>query len=375
MVYRIRISGPRPLSDIRDICTSANFSHPLKTTTGFDGFYLTQIAIGEGPRVSTFNMDFDTGSSDLWVLSTLLPGNQTSGHNLYNPTNSTSSVLLFGEIWSDAFDGTVEVSGVVFNDTINIGGITLHHQAIQAVSVAIDAIIANSRDGLVGLSLGNSSISPGPIPTIIDNLINNPSLSPVFTCSLARVNEPPGFYTFGYIDDKLGREGLRFTEIITKDANAPGQWEVRSDYAILNGKHIAREGNTAAVDTGTPGILLEDALVASIYEVLNGQFDSRSGGWRFPANTTNYPTLTLPAGSIDITLNPQDFASGPPDDSGFIFGSIQSRKTLRFDVFGHPWLNNIYAVFDLGLTGVNVQRFGVALRAFEKISNRTENGD
>ena len=141
----------------------------------------------------------------------------------------------------------------------------------------------------------------------------------------------------------------------------PGQWEVNSEYAVLNGIYIARKGNTAVIDTGTPGIMLEESLVEDIYSLLHGQYDATAAGWVFPANLTEFPTLKLPVGTTNVTLTGPDFASftsGP----GMIFGTIQSRGASMVDVFGHPWLNNIYAVFDLGITGSEIVRFGLVAR-------------
>ena len=341
----------------------ANSSLPLLTGVSADGFYHTQITIGEGEVVQTFNMDFDTGTSDFWVLSTLLPQDDRGRHNLYDPSASNSSVLLSGQTWADGFQGTTEVGGVVFSDTVNFGGVVVTNQVVQAASQAIPALINGSRDGLVGLGLGNSSITPGPFPSIIENLRNHPLQQPVFTCLLTRPSEVNGFYTFGFIDDTFRKSGIQFTDVITNDANTTGQWAVKSEYAVLNDNRIERQGNAAVVDTGTPGILLEESMVKDIYALLNGKFDNNSQTWIFPINNTNFPTLTLPVGLTNVTLTPADFAIGQPDDSGFVVGSIQTRRSLSFDVFGHPWMNNIYAVFDLGLTGPGIARFGLVLRS------------
>ena len=215
--------------------------------------------------------------------------------------------------------------------------------------------------GLVGLGLGTSSITPSHFPSLVENLIlQKPLQQPVFTCLLTRPSEQPGFYTFGYIDDILSKPGIVFNNIVTNGIG-PGQWEIKSEYAVLNGIHIQTQTNTVVVDTGTPGILLEESLVRDIYALLHGQFDTDLQSWKFPANLTEFPMVTLPVGVSNITLTPPDFAIGQPDDAGWVFGSIQSRKKLLFDVFGHSWLNNIYAVFDLGMTGAIV-RFGLSPR-------------
>ena len=94
---------------------------------------------------------------------------------------------------------------------------------------------------------------------------------------------------------------------------------------------------------------------------LGGHFNVTLQIWVFPDNTTQFPTLTLPVGDQNITLTPPDFVGGTPD-SGFIPGSIQEIGDLNFDIFGDSWLNNVYAVFDLGMTGPGILRFGVVPR-------------
>ena len=357
--YNIASSLPHANNPILPI--DSNVSAPISTAEASDGFYLTQITIGTGVPPQTFNADFDTGSADVWALSTLLTNDSRGTHNLYDHTHSPSAVLLPGQTWNDAFQGTTEIGGIVFSDTLNLGGIVIPNQAIQAATQAIPALIDGSRDAFVGLALGRNGITPGQFPSVIDNFVHSSAQEPVFTALLTRVTEAPGFWTFGYINNTLSAPGIQYNPIVTIDPNAPGQWEVKSEYAILNGIPIARKGNTAVVDTGTPGILLEGSIVEDIYSFLHGQFDAAAAGWVFPANLTEFPTLTLPAGTTNVTLTASDFASFT-SSPGMFFGTIQSRGDSKVDVFGHPWFNNIYAVFDLGITGPEIVRFGIVPR-------------
>jgi len=75
----------------------------------------------------TLNLDFDTGSSDLWVWSTHLPrhvqaeGTQTS-HNIFNPTMSSTWKPSHGQAWQIQYgDGSI-ASGTVGTDIVSIGG-------------------------------------------------------------------------------------------------------------------------------------------------------------------------------------------------------------------------------------------------------------
>jgi hypothetical protein len=127
---------------------------------------------------------------------------------------------------------------------------------------------------------------------------------------------------------------------------------------------MTRPGNVAIVDTTCPTILLNSSLTEEIYKTIPGSnYSKLDQGWIFPNTTNTFPNLTLPVGSTEITLqHPSDFSIGPAETDGFLFGSIQSNGNLGLDVFGVPWLNNVYAVFDLGMAGVGRFRLGVAQR-------------
>lgn len=67
----------------------------VTTTPGdeYDSLYLTPVTVGS----NTLELDFDTGSADLWVFSTALSSSLQSGHAVYNP--STSGTRKSGYTW------------------------------------------------------------------------------------------------------------------------------------------------------------------------------------------------------------------------------------------------------------------------------------
>src|SRR5271170_3498382 len=91
--------------------------------------YQAPITIGG----QNFLLDFDTGSPDLWVYSTLMEDG-SENHALYDPTKSPTAVTT-QDTWEVQYnDGTV-ANGVVFCDTATVGGITITNQAIEAAVV------------------------------------------------------------------------------------------------------------------------------------------------------------------------------------------------------------------------------------------------
>jgi hypothetical protein len=119
--------------------------------------------------------------------------------------------------------------------------------------------------------------------------------------------------------------------------SSQGFWQVASASYSLNGSTVQRSGNTAILDTGTTLALIDDTILSQIYGAIEGAtFDQTQGGWKYPENAT-VPTVEFAVGETLYTINAQDFAYGPAD-SGFLFGGIQSRGDLTFDIFGNVFL-------------------------------------
>jgi Eukaryotic aspartyl protease len=340
-------------------------------TSFIPDYYLTPVVIGQGESAQTFMMEFDTGSADLWVFSDLLPSTEagTSNHTLYMAGKTTTSKQVPGATWNVSYLDGSGAGGIVYTDNLNLGGVSISDATIEATTFVTPEFTDRVIDGIVGLSLQTNNVLPTLEPTIVQQLLNNSELKlPVFTAQLTRAAEIPGFYTFGYINETVG-VGIEYTDVLsTVESESPGHWAFESTYALLNGQQINRPTNQAIVDTGTSGILLETAVVEEIYKALGGHFSAVDQGWIFPNNRSlnNYPNLTLPCGTVNITLaEPDDFTLGfsisAPEH--FYFGSIQERGNLGFDIYGDFWLRNAYVVFDLGMTGMNKFRVGAVSRS------------
>lgn len=335
-------------------------SGPATYVTG--GRYLFPLTIGAGMQAQTFAMELDTGSDHLWVYSSHTPVTEIVGtHTIYKP--GLSAVPLDGT-WAVGYNDGSSASGIVFSDTVSFGGIQIKNQAVEAVTQLSGILVGADIDGILGMSLGTSQISIPGIHTVLQNLINHPLQSSLFTASLKRPSEAlQSFYTFGYIDQQLiGTQSISYTNVI----NTQGFWEFSSTTAIIGGKLISRPaGNTAVADTGTTLILVDDALLSEIYKPLGGYYNSTmnegQGVWLFPASAlSKVPTITLPIGNFAVTLHDGDIAFEILE-GGWIYGSIQSRKDNIYDVFGDVWLANLYVIFDLT---TSVPRIGVVPRAY-----------
>ena len=327
------------------------------------GRYLFPLTIGSD--TSIFAMELDTGSQDLWVFSSLMPPAETVGHTIYKPGTG----VPLNRNWEIRYSDHSSASGVVYSDTINIEGIVINNQAVEAASEITGILLDAPIDGILGMSLLPEQTS-GERPVLF-NLLNHGLRSQLFTAKLTRPQETnvQGFYTFGFIDENsVGNQAIHYANIIP---NEPGFWKFESTTATVGGKVVPRPaGNTAVADTGTTLILVDDDLLASIYEPLGGFKDpnlfsvSGTGAWVYPDTVTDaeLPSITLPVGNFGITLDPGDLNfTQAYTTPGWIYGAMQSRGNQLFDIFGDVWLNNVYAIFDLTQ---EVPRIGVVPRAY-----------
>ncbi|KAI0920795.1 hypothetical protein AcW1_005030 [Taiwanofungus camphoratus] len=315
--------------------------------------YVVPVTIGT-PGV-TLNLDFDTGSSDLWVWSSELAhvSQYSKSHHIYSPTKSSTAEKADGT-WNISYGDGSSASGDVYTDTVSVAGLTIKGQAVEAAKELSSSFLKDGgNDGLLGLAWPSiNTVRPKPVATPVENMINKGLIDPpVFTVKLGHGHES-SFYSFGFIDDTVTSNPLTYTPV----DNSQGFWQVASTSWTLNGEKKERSGNTAILDTGTTLCLVNDDVVEAIYGTIEGaKYSNEQGGWMYPTSAT-IPTVSFAVGDTLYTLNSTDFAFGDAGD-GYTFGGIQSSGNLGFDIFGDVFLKSVYVVFNQG-----EQKVGLAQR-------------
>ena len=159
----------------------SNTGSATNTPTQYDSEYLTPVQIGTPAQ--TLNLDFDTGSSDLWVFSTQTKS-AGSGHTKYNPSKSSTSKALSGATWSITYGDQSSSSGDVYTDVVSVGGVSFKKQAVESAEKVSSEFQTDSADGLLGLAFSSlNTVSPTPQKTFFDNVQSSLG-QPVFTADL-----------------------------------------------------------------------------------------------------------------------------------------------------------------------------------------------
>uniref|UniRef100_A0A452FT35 Peptidase A1 domain-containing protein n=1 Tax=Capra hircus TaxID=9925 RepID=A0A452FT35_CAPHI len=283
-----------------------------------DLFYVGNITIGTPPQ--EFQVVFDTGSSDLWVLSIFCNSSTCSTHirfrhhqsSTFRITNKTFRIIY----------GSGRIEGVVVHDTFWIGDLVSTDKPL-GLSMTISGFKGIAFDGIMGLSYPNISLS-GAI-SIIDELKNQGAISEqIFAFYL---NKREGSVVmFGGVDHRYYKGELNWVPLIQA-----GDWSVHMDRISIKRKVACSEGCETVVDTGTSAIEGTSTLK------LIGATPRGSKQHYVSCSVVN----TLP--SIIFTINSINYPV--PNSRGRCYTTFKDSSTETW-ILGDIFLRVYFSVFD-----------------------------
>lgn len=293
--------------------------------------------------------------TNIQFWSTELPAATTKGskHAIFDPNKSSTFKNSSGSSWKISYGDGSSASGSVGTDVVNVGGIIIKNQAVELAKTLSTQFQQDTSDGLLGLAFGEiNTVTPSRVQTPVENMITQndiPKTSELFTANLGSVkdaNDPDkgaSFYTFGYIDQAaLGGQTPYYTPV----DKSQGFWMFDSASAVVAGKTVARAGNKAIADTGTTLALVDDNVCKAIYDAIpGGKYDDSQQGYVYPTNTPvdKLPVVSFAVGGQQFPVQKEDLGFADAGN-GMIYGGIQSRGDMTFDILGDTFLKSVYAV-------------------------------
>ena len=267
-----------------------------------DSEYLAPVTIGS----QTFHLDFDTGSSDLWVLGSSLASNG-GGHTYFQPGNAKQ---IQGASWQISYGDGSGAQGTVYSDTVNIGGVSVTSQAVEAATSASQEFTTGQGDGLVGLAFDSiNTVQPNPQKTFLTNAIDQGLPKALMAVSLKY--HAAGTYDFGAIIASRYNGTITYTDV----DDSQGFWSFApTQYAIGSGAPATSQ-LTGIADTGTTLMLAPTDVVTAYYKQVKGSKNDQSqGGYTFPCDAT-LPSFTLVIGGYKAVV-PGQFINFAPISDG-----------------------------------------------------------
>ncbi|ORX57070.1 rhizopuspepsin 4 precursor [Hesseltinella vesiculosa] len=301
-----------------------------------DVAYYGVIQVGTPPQKVL--MDFDTGSSDLWVASTICSTCKSGKQALYNPTKS-STYKKDGRKWSITYGDGSNASGITAYDTVTIGGLKIKNQLVEMATTESSSFRTSTMTGILGLSFDALADVPGTI-TPVSNMIKQGLIKkPVFGVYLGK-NGQAGEYVFGGYN-KNHVKGA-FTTIAVDNVSQGPYWGVHVD-KLSAGKTTLKTAMYAILDTGTTLLIFPDALANQVAKSY-GAKPNGDGTFNINCNASKLAPLNFTFKGKTFTVPPQSLIfqkSGSSCIAGFASGG-----NLPFTIMGDTFLKNNYVVFN-----------------------------
>ncbi|KAL6710415.1 hypothetical protein ACN47E_009361 [Coniothyrium glycines] len=308
--------------------------------------FLSPVDVGG----QTLNLDFDSGSSDLWVFSTELKQQAIGQHTAFDASNSTTFKKVTGAQWKISYGDGSGAAGTVGTDVVTIGGVKVENQTVELANAVSQTFIEDTNtDGLVGLAFSklntvNDGTKKTPAKTFFDNVM--PTLDmPVFTADLNP--DGTGVYEFGKIDATKFTGDMAWIPVKADT----GFWQFPSTkFAVGDQLFSNPQGSDAIADTGT-SLLLVDQQVAEAYysQVQGAQLNQQVGGFIYPCGAT-LPDMSVAIGDSYMATIPGNQITFANVDAAntTCFGGVQGNQGAGLQIFGDTMFKAQFVAFNGG---------------------------
>ncbi|EPT04076.1 hypothetical protein FOMPIDRAFT_1022155 [Fomitopsis schrenkii] len=292
-----------------------------------------------GTPAQKFTIDFDTGSSDLWVPSSSCSGCEAS--HSYDPSSSSSSQEQSGTFEIEYGDGS-EASGPIYTDDVTVAGISVTDQTLSAVTSESGDLVGDVADGLMGMAfpaLSNLDADPFFWTAIDQGAVS----SGEFGFYLAETGSE--LYLGGSDDSKYSGD-VEYHDI-TSDS---GFWQIGGASLIINGKTVA-SGFDTIIDSGTTLMYGPTSAVKSAFKKASGSSSLGSGAYGFSCD--DFPTVEVTWGDntydISDTFNLGDAGDGVCEAA---LGGEDLGLGSNVWLFGDTVMQNLYTIFSVDQNAV-----------------------
>ncbi|GAB64457.1 aspartyl protease [Plasmodium cynomolgi strain B] len=323
------------------------FLIPLKHMR--DSQFVGTLLVGVPPQ--EIHPIFDTGSTNLWVVTTDCEENSCKKVNRYNPYKSRTFRRSFiGKNLHIVF-GSGSISGSIGKETFVLGDHTVRNQTFGLVeSESNDSLNGDNIfdyidfEGIVGLGFPEM-LSAGKV-SFFDNLLNqNKNLSPQFSFYISPDDNTSTFIVGGL--SKSFYEGNIYMLPVVKEY----YWEVELDGIYVGEKKICCEEKSYAIfDTGTSYNTMPSAQIKEFFDVVPSVPCTEEN---YQDVLKNYPVIKYVFGDLVIELMPEEYMILNEENCipAYMQIDVPSEKNHAYLLGSIAFMRHYYTVFVRGMGG------------------------
>ncbi|KAI0077907.1 acid protease [Panus rudis PR-1116 ss-1] len=334
--------------------------------------YYTVIQAGN----TSFRVALDTGSADLWLISSACATSACSSVPKYqlayqSPTfvSVNSNQTLFNASFADGTDA----DGFVALETVQLSNLTVPNQALGLVT-STNVTVGDQVSGLLGLGFPRLSriFNSGVVNAtpFFATMAQRGQLDyPLFGLSLTRNSS--GTLALGAVDGSVVTNAslIDWNEVVPfapfgSESNTTSylQWTIPLSTIFVGNTSIAPQPtypnatsssySLALLDVGTSGIFGPYQDVSRIYSAIAGSRLVSDGQWAVPCDVNT--TLSFQFNSQQkFVLQPTDFLIGPASGDPNLCLSWPRALPPSSDgidwQLGASFLRTVYSIFSLGI--------------------------
>ncbi|KAI0049746.1 acid protease [Auriscalpium vulgare] len=324
----------------------------------------------------SFRVALDTGSSDLWVLSSACTTSSCKSppkYPLYYPSPSFVSVNGNATTVNVSFADTTTASGFVAMETVQLAELSVPSQAFGLMNSS-NVSFVDEISGIMGLGFPRlstiNSLAANSTP-FFAHLAQHGQLGyPVFGVSLTR-NASQGSLAFGAVDSSVvtNASSIDWNTVVPfepfgSESNSSSylQWAIRLSSVKVGATTLTpqptyQQANSnhsiALVDIGASGIYGPYQDVERIFSLIDGsRIVDTSGQWAIPCDTNL--TMTFTFNGQNYTLLPTDYLIGPVSTNlaeclSWPKASPPSSDGIDWQI-GAAFLRTVYTIFSYGIS-------------------------
>lgn len=225
--------------------------------------------VGNPPQ--SFDVIFDSGSSNLWINSVECPSPACKLHHRFDHKKSRTYRPV-GMDMSVKF-GTGSIDGFLGQDTFHLGPIKVRHQTFGQISQENgDVFMTGKFDGILGLSF--PSLSAAGYTPVFDNIIKQRLLTKnSYSFYYSKAPREASTLVLGEPNPELFKPPIRYLSV-----SKPFYWQVELRDILVGGRSLNVCPNPpckAVVDTGTSLLTGPTDVMSTILDAVH--VDSNCG--------------------------------------------------------------------------------------------------